>query len=79
VTTDSSHGFPVYPHLAGGMELNGLNQLWIADITYIRLETEFVYLAVAQVGFTMPNTMPTPCIEAIGPIATRTLQKLATD
>jgi putative transposase len=46
VTTDSSHGLRVYPNLAGGMELTRLNQLWIADITYIRLEREFVYLAV---------------------------------
>jgi putative transposase len=45
-TTDSNHGFHVYPNLAGGMELSGIDQLWIADITYIRLETEFVYLAV---------------------------------
>jgi putative transposase len=45
-TTDSSHAFPIYPNLAGSMELTGINQLWIADITYIRLETEFVYLAV---------------------------------
>ena len=45
-TTDSNHGLRVYPNLAGGMELTGLDQLWIADITYIRLETEFVYLAV---------------------------------
>ena len=45
-TTDSNHDRPVYPNLAGGMELTGINQLWIADITYIRLETEFVYLAV---------------------------------
>jgi putative transposase len=46
VTTDSNHNFRVYPNLAGGMELTGIDQLWIADITYIRLETEFVYLAV---------------------------------
>jgi putative transposase len=46
VTTDSNHGFHVYPNLAAGMELTGLDQLWISDITYIRLETEFVYLAV---------------------------------
>jgi transposase InsO family protein len=45
-TTDSKHGRPVYPNLAKGMKLTGINQLWIADITYIRLETEFVYLAV---------------------------------
>jgi putative transposase len=46
VTTDSKHNFRVYPNLAGSMELTGMDQLWIADITYIRLETEFVYLAV---------------------------------
>jgi len=37
---------PVYPNLVGELELTGLNQLWVADITYIRLELEFVYLAV---------------------------------
>jgi putative transposase len=46
VTTDSNHARPVYPNLARGMVLTGLDQLWVADITYIRLETEFVYLAV---------------------------------
>jgi putative transposase len=46
VTTDSNHQFPVYPNLAGNMELTRIDQLWIADITYIRLEAEFVYLAV---------------------------------
>ena len=46
VTTDSNHNRPVYPNLAPGMVVTGLNQLWVADITYIRLETEFVYLAV---------------------------------
>jgi putative transposase len=46
VTTDSSHNFRVYPNLAKAMELTGIDQLWRADITYIRLETEFVYLAV---------------------------------
>lgn len=45
ITTDSRHSFPVYPNLAKGMALTGINQLWVADITYIRLETEFVYLA----------------------------------
>ena len=45
-TTDSRHSLRVYPNLAGEMELTGIDQLWRADITYIRLETEFVYLAV---------------------------------
>ena len=46
VTTDSAHGLKVYPNRAGSMILSGVDQLWIADITYIRLEEEFVYLAV---------------------------------
>jgi putative transposase len=46
VTTDSDHEFEVYLNLASRMELTGLNQLWVADITYIRLRREFVYLAV---------------------------------
>jgi transposase InsO family protein len=45
-TTDSRHGFPVYPNLAKAMVLTDINQLWVADITYIRLQFEFVYLAV---------------------------------
>jgi putative transposase len=46
VTTDSNHSFRVYPNLAKEMVLTGIDQLWRADITYIRLEREFVYLAV---------------------------------
>ena len=46
VTTDSAHGLKIYPNLAGSMILTGVDQLWVADITYIRLEEEFVYLAV---------------------------------
>lgn len=45
-TTDSSHELTVYLNLAARMQLTGINQLWVADITYIRLQTEFVYLAV---------------------------------
>src|SRR5208283_5401472 len=45
-TTDSDHKLEVYLNLAGRMRLTGINQLWVADITYIRLEREFVYLAV---------------------------------
>jgi putative transposase len=51
VTTDSNHSRKVYPNLAGQMTLSGLNQLWVADITYIRLEMEFVYLAVVIDAF----------------------------
>jgi transposase InsO family protein len=46
VTTDSSHGRKVYPNLARQMVLTDVDQLWRADITYIRLRAEFVFLAV---------------------------------
>jgi putative transposase len=45
-TTDSDHNLPVYPNLIAGMTVTGINQLWVADITYIRIMTGFVYLAV---------------------------------
>ena len=51
VTTDSRHNLPVYPNLAGQMAPTAINQLWVADITYIRLRTEFVYLAVVLDAF----------------------------
>lgn len=51
VTTDSSHKFEVYLNLARRMKLTGVDQLWVADITYIRLKTEFVYLAVILDAF----------------------------
>jgi putative transposase len=51
VTTDSRHNLPVYPNLARGMTLTAINQLWVADITYIRLRMEFVYLAVVLDAF----------------------------
>lgn len=44
-TTDSRHSFPTYPNLIKGMVINRLNQVWLADITYIRIRTGFVYLA----------------------------------
>jgi putative transposase len=46
VTTDSEHGRKIYPNLAQDIVLTGLDQLWVADITYIRLLVEFVFLAV---------------------------------
>jgi transposase InsO family protein len=51
VTTDSQHELEVYLNLASKLKLTGINQLWVADITYIRLQTEFVYLAVILDGF----------------------------
>ena len=45
-TTDSGHGLLIYPNLARGMVVDGIDQLWVSDITYIRLRGEFVYLAV---------------------------------
>lgn len=51
VTTDSGHDLPVAKNLVRDMELTGLGQLWVADITYIRLELEFVYLAVVLDAF----------------------------
>jgi transposase InsO family protein len=51
VTTDSSHELEVYLNLASRMKLTGIDQLWVADITYIRLQAEFVYLAVILDAF----------------------------
>jgi len=51
VTTNSNHKFEVYLNLAARMKLSGINELWVADITYIRLKAEFVYLAVILDGF----------------------------
>src|SRR5258708_18430318 len=51
VTTNSNHKLEIYLNLAGRMKLSGINQLWVADITYIRLKAEFVYLAVILDGF----------------------------
>ena len=51
VTTDSNHGYRIYPNLAGAFTPTGINQLWVSDITYIRLLQEFVYLAVILDAF----------------------------
>jgi putative transposase len=51
VTTDSQHDFEVYLNLARRLKLTGINQLWVADITYLRLQKEFVYLAVMLDAF----------------------------
>jgi transposase InsO family protein len=51
VTTDSDHQLEVYLNLASRMRLTGVNQLWVADITYIRLHREWVFLAVILDAF----------------------------
>jgi putative transposase len=50
-TTDSNHALEIYLNLAWRMTLTGIDQLWVSDITYIRLRAEFVYLAVILDGF----------------------------
>ncbi len=51
VTTNSRHEWRVVPNLARGLVPTGLNQLWVADITYVRLLEEFAYLAVVLDAF----------------------------
>lgn len=50
-TTDSAHSLKVFPNLARDLVLTAVDQLWVADITYIRLPREFVYLAVVLDAF----------------------------
>lgn len=45
-TTNSKHGFPIFPNLIKKLQATRLNQIWVSDITYIRIENGFVYLAV---------------------------------
>jgi putative transposase len=66
VTTDSKHRFAVYPNLARYVCLSAINQLWVSDITYVRLGREFVYLAVVLdvysrrvVGWSLGRTLQT--------------------
>jgi transposase InsO family protein len=50
-TSDSRHGFLIVPNLLRGLVPSGLDQIWVADITYIRLREAFGYLAVILDGF----------------------------
>jgi putative transposase len=64
VTTNSNHGCKIYPNLAGKMTPTGVDQLWVADITYVRLQEEFIFLAVILdaysrrvIGWALDRTM----------------------
>ena len=66
-TTNSDPELEVYLNLAARLQLSGINQLWIADITYIRLQAEFVYLAVVLdaysrkvVGWALERSLAAP-------------------
>jgi len=50
-TTNSNHSYPCYPNLVKDLDITNINQVWYADITYIRLLTEFVYLAILLDGY----------------------------
>jgi putative transposase len=51
-TTDSRHDFPRYPNVVAELAITCPDQVWVADITYIRLRREFIYLAVLMDVFT---------------------------
>jgi len=67
ITTDSAHCWHIVPNLVRGLRPSRINQLWVADITYIRLSEEFAYLAVVLdafsrrvVGWALQQRQPTP-------------------
>jgi putative transposase len=71
VTSDSNHPFPLYPNLAASLKPTGVNHLWVADITYIRWQLEFVFLAVIldafsrrAVGWALGRTLETELTQA---------------
>jgi len=52
VTTDSRHYRPIYPNLVAGRQISAPHQVWVADITYLHLREEFIFLAVVLDAFT---------------------------
>jgi transposase InsO family protein len=74
-TTDGNHRFRVHPNLAESLELSGIDQLWVADLTYIRLRGEFVFLAVVldaysrkvigwELGRTLETRLPLAALDS---------------
>jgi len=78
-TTNSRHRFPRYPNLIKGMAITCLNQVWLSDITYIRIRTGFVYLAAILdaysrkvIGYAVSRSLDTPLtLEALKMAAAR--------
>lgn len=74
VTTNSNHRYPVFPNLTQGIVITGPNQVWHADITYIRLASGFAYLAVVidgysrkVIGYALSERLTAPlALEALG-------------
>lgn len=71
VTTESEHDLPVFRNVAATLQLSGINQLWVADITYIRLREQFLYLAVVLdaysrrvVGWALDESLETSLVLA---------------
>lgn len=75
VTSDSNHRFRIHPNLAESLELTTVNQLWVADLTYIRLRREFVFLAIVldafsrkaigwELGRTLETSLPLAALES---------------
>lgn len=72
-TTDSDHNLPIHPNLVKHREVNGPNEIWVADLTYIRIATCFVYLAVVLdlfsrkvVGWAISRSLSKEiCVEAL--------------
>lgn len=68
-TTDSNHGLPIYRNLVKGRPVTGINQVWLADITYIRIRRGFVYLAAILdafsrkvIGYAVSRSMDTKLV-----------------
>ena len=72
-TTDSKHSYKIYPNLLNECSVTALNQVWVADITYIRITTAFVYLAVIldlfsrkAIGYCISRNLDTSfCLSAL--------------
>ena len=83
-TTDSNHDRQVYPNLLEGMIINNINQVWVSDITYIRISTCFIFLAVVMdlysrkiIGWAIAKNLKSDlCVRALkAAIASRSVPK----